>query len=79
METREIINSKQREILALKNRLTANCSDIGDYKIIKSLEAKLKNEPAPYDTDELIAEREAARQKINDLQDEIDKLEKEGN
>ena len=37
METREIINSKQREILALKNRLTANCSDIGDYKIIKSL------------------------------------------
>lgn len=32
MEKRELIAEKEREILTLKNRLSANTSDIGDYK-----------------------------------------------
>ena len=40
----------------------------GDYKIIKCAEAQLTNEPMPYDVAELVAERNAMREEINELE-----------
>ena len=77
MEKRELIAEKEREILTLKNRLSANTSDIGDYKIIKIYEARLKGEADPYDADDIINQREEARELINQLQHEIEILENE--
>ena len=50
-------------------------SEIGDYKIIKTYEARLRGESDPYDTDQLMIDREAARQKIRDMRKELEELE----
>jgi len=63
--TAEEIAQQQREqrIWALKDQLAQ-----GDYKIIKCAEAQLTNEPMPYDVEELVAERNAMRAEINELE-----------
>lgn len=40
----------------------------GDYKIIKCAEAQLTGEPMPYDIEALVAERNAMRAEINELE-----------
>ncbi len=55
----------------------SDVSDVGDYKIVKTYEARLKNEADPYDTDALIAARQAKRDAINQLEAEIAELEKQ--
>ena len=45
-----------------------------DYKIIKCYEAQLLNEDIPYDLQELIQERKAWREEINNLEFEISML-----
>lgn len=67
----------QREIISLRASLSADVSDIGDYKIVKCMEAKLKNEDMPYDVDDLITQRQAVRDKINELQTQAQELEEE--
>lgn len=47
-------------------------SDIGDYKVMKTYEARLKGEADPYDTDDLIAKRKAVRDEINKLRQELE-------
>lgn len=47
-------------------------SDIGDYKVVKIYEARLKGEADPYDTGDLIAKRQAVRDEINKLQQELE-------
>lgn len=69
---REIIESTIR---ALISSLDAPTSDIGDWKIIKIYEARLKGEPDPYDYDELAEARQNVRDEINRLQEELKKLE----
>lgn len=61
----EEIAQQQREqrIWALKDQLAQ-----GDYKIIKCAEAQLTNEPMPYDVATLVAERNAMRAEINELE-----------
>lgn len=63
--TEEQIAQQQREqrIWALKDQLAQ-----GDYKIIKCAEAQLTNEPMPYNVAELVAERNAMRAEINELE-----------
>ena len=39
-----------------------------DFKIIKCYEASLLNEPLPYNLQELIAQRKAWREEINELE-----------
>lgn len=39
-----------------------------DYKIIKSYECELIGEPAPYDTQAVHKERQAQRDRINEIQ-----------
>lgn len=59
------IAQQQREarIWELKEQLAQ-----GDYKIIKCAEAQLTNEPMPYNVAELVAERNAMRAEINELE-----------
>ena len=40
----------------------------GDYKIIKCAEAQLTGEPMPYDIEALVAERNAMRAEINEME-----------
>lgn len=64
----------QTEILRLRNQLSADTSDIGDYRIMKIYEARINAEPDPYSADTLIAQRQAARDRINTLKKEIREL-----
>lgn len=63
--TEEELAQQQREarIWALKDQLAQ-----GDYKVIKCAEAQLTNEPMPYDVATLVAERNAMRAEINELE-----------
>ena len=63
--TAEEIARQEREqrIWELKDQLAQ-----GDYKIIKCAEAQLTNEPMPYNVEELVAERNAMRAEINELE-----------
>jgi hypothetical protein len=65
--TEEEIARQQREqrIWELKDQLAQ-----GDYKIIKCAEAQLMGEEMPYDVAELVAERNAMRAEINELEGE---------
>ena len=63
--TEEDLAQQQREarIWELKDQLAQ-----GDYKIIKCAEAQLTGEPMPYDIEALVAERNAMRAEINELE-----------
>ena len=65
----------ESEIRTLQSRLDAPTSDIGDWKIIKIYEARLSGESDPYNYEELKAARQAVRDKINELQAELETLE----
>ena len=49
-------------------------SDIADYKVARIYEARINAEPDPYNADDLIAKRQAARDRIDTLKKEIQKL-----
>ena len=65
----------ESEIRTLQSKLDAPTSDIGDWKIIKIYEARLSGESDPYDYEGLKAARQAVRDKINELQTELETLE----
>lgn len=71
-EERDAIES---QIRTLQSKLDAPTSDIGDWKIIKIYEARLSGESDPYDYEELKTARQAVRDKINELQAELETLE----
>lgn len=71
-EKKETIES---EIRGLVSSLDAPTSSIGDWKIVKIYEARLQNKEDPYDYDTLAAQRQEVRDKINELQVELAKLE----
>lgn len=62
---------KEIEVNILISQLSTTNSPIGDWKVIKCYEAKLKGEPMPYDVDELMTERQKVRDRINELQAEL--------
>ena len=49
-------------------------SDIADYKVARIYEARINVEPDPYNADDLIARRQAARDRIDTLKKEIRQL-----
>lgn len=65
------VQEKQQEIINLRLQLSSDLSEIGDYKVVKTYEARLKGEADPYDTDDLISKRQAVRDEINKLQQEL--------
>jgi len=72
-KTREQIENYEAEIRRLTTDL-AWSADYGDYKIIKTYEARLTGKEDPYDVEKLITERTAARARINELQALISSL-----
>ena len=61
----------ESEIRTLQSKLDAPTSDIGDWKIIKTYEARISGESDPYNFEELKAARQAVRDKINELQAQL--------
>lgn len=76
-EKNEKLRQLRQEIINQEASLSANTSEIGDYRIIKCYEAALAKKDAPYDVDALITERQKVRDKINELEAEIATLEVE--
>lgn len=66
----------EQEILNCICNLSSSISPIGDWKIIKIYEARMKGETDPYDFDELLAARQAERDRINELQEQLQKIAK---
>ena len=69
-EKQELLNKLYTEKLGLKGQISDS-----DYKVIKCAECKAAELPLPYDIDTLHAERQAIRDKINEIEDEIAKIE----
>lgn len=73
-ETRQKRENIEAQIRCLVSSLGAPTSDIGDWKVIKCYEAKLKEETLPYDLDDLMAKRQRVRNEINELQTQLEAL-----
>ncbi len=69
--TKEEREQKEQEIRNLMQDLTSPASPIGDWKIIKIQEYSLMQRTVPYDVNDLHAKRQAARDRINQLQEEL--------
>lgn len=67
-------NALNAEMSQLMSDLAANTSPIGDWKVVKIYEARMKGEDDPYDFDELATARQAARNRINAIQEELKTL-----
>lgn len=67
-------NALNAERAQLVSSLSANTSDIGDWKVIKCYEARLKGEDEPYDFNALANARQAARERINEIDVELARL-----
>lgn len=65
----------EMEIANLRARLSSDVSNIGDWKVTKTYEARMEGKPDPYDTAELMKSRQEIRDKINELQAQIKALE----
>jgi hypothetical protein len=69
-------NALNAELAQLMGNLSANTSSIGDWKVIKCYEARMQGQPDPYDFDQLMADRQATRNRINTIQEELKELDK---
>ena len=69
-------NELNAEMASLMSDLSANTSPIGEWKIIKIYEARLKGDEDPYNFDELSWQRQNARDRINEIQQELKELDK---
>jgi len=70
----DLRNALNAERASLMSSLSANTSDIGDWKIAKIQEARMMGEQDPYDVVELANQRRAARNRINEIDIELRKL-----
>lgn len=66
---------KEQEIRNLQSMLSSTASPIGDWKIAKHMEYTLLGMDSPYDIEALHTERQAVRDRINDLQEELNAME----
>lgn len=64
---------KQQEIYNLLAELQSSVSEIGDWKIIKHQEYLLAGIESPYDITELNSQRQAVRDRISELREELKK------
>ena len=70
---------KQQEIINLKCSLSSEFSEIGDWKVTKTYEARMNNEADPYDFAALTKARQDVRDHINALEKELVDVNKETN
>lgn len=66
--TEEERGNLEAELRALHSSLSAASSGVGDWKVIKCYEATLKGTSAPYNVEELLAERQQIRDRINEIE-----------
>ena len=59
----EVMNMSQPEVEILKSKLSST-----DYKITKCMEYQLSGMGLPYDIEQLHAERQALRDRINEIE-----------
>lgn len=67
-------NALNAEKAQLMSSLAANTSPIGDWKVMKIYEARMRGEADPYDFDVLATQRQAARNRINVINIELARL-----
>lgn len=67
-------NALNAEKAQLMSNLAANTSPIGDWKIMKIYEARMKGAEDPYDFEDLTHQRQAARDRIEDIDVELRRL-----
>ena len=69
--TQDARMQKRQEICLLRSQLSSPASDIGDWKVAKIYEARIKGESDPYDAADLIEKRQAVRDRIAALEKEL--------
>ena len=75
----ETISSENKK-LVIKSNIESRVSHLknflydSDYKIIKCYEAFMRQQPLPYNLEELSAQRDAWRAEINELEEELKNL-----
>ena len=65
------IRQKQQEIINLKCSLSSAFSEIGDWKVAKTYEARMNGQADPYDFAALTKARQDVRDHINALEKEL--------
>ena len=65
----------EAELRVLRSELQANTSDIGDWKVIKALEYQIAGQTIPYDMDKLNSDRQAVRDRINEIERKLETME----
>ena len=70
----DLRNALNAEKAQLMSSLSANTSEIGDWKVMKIYEARMRGEADPYDFEELANQRQAARNRINVINIELGRL-----
>lgn len=65
----------EAELRALRSKLQANTSEIGDWKIVKTLKYQLTGQKIPYDMGKLNSDRQKVRDRINEIEAELNALE----
>lgn len=73
----EEIEVLEQEIRNLTSQLTSSVSRVGDWKVVKCYEASLVGLEPPYDINALHAERQAIRDRINEIQQRIEEIDRE--
>lgn len=70
----ERINELENERRLLIADLTAPSSDVGDWKVIKNIEYTLAGLEPPYDPVEVHEKRKAVRDRINEIEKQLETL-----
>lgn len=68
---KNLLNAEKAELMS---KLDTNTSSIGDWKITKIYEARLRGLEDPYDLEDLAKKRDAARLRIDEIDIELAKL-----
>lgn len=69
------MDNLEAELRALRSKLQANTSEIGDWKVVKALEYQLTGQKIPYDMERLNSDRQKVRDRINEIEAELNTLE----
>lgn len=64
----------EQEIRNLQSELSSQASEIGDWKIAKCMEHQALGLEMPYDLQELHEQRQAVRDKIGELEKQLEEL-----
>ena len=70
----ERINELENEKRLLIADLTAPSSDVGDWKVIKNIEYTLAGLEPPYDPVEVHEKRKKVRDRINEIEKQLESL-----